>query len=72
MVAEIRDRGRGFELRNPGSAGPYDQVGITGMTERAAMVGGDVTIETAPGRGTLVRLTIPVRGAPATPGVSGP
>lgn len=72
VVAEIRDRGRGFELRNPGSAGPYDQVGITGMTERAAMVGGDVTIETAPGRGTLVRLTIPVRGAPATPGVGGP
>ena len=72
VVAEIRDRGRGFELRDPGSAGPYDQMGITGMTERAAMVGGDVTIETAPGRGTLVRLTIPVRGTPATPGVSGP
>ncbi len=69
VVAEIRDRGRGFELRDPGSAEPYDHVGITGMTERAAMVGGDVTIETAPGRGTLVRLTIPARGAAAAPGV---
>ena len=72
VVAEIRDRGRGFELRDPGSVEPYDHVGITGMTERAAMVGGDVTIETAPGRGTLVRLTIPARGAPAMPGVRGP
>ena len=69
VVAEIRDRGRGFELRDPGSAGPYDQVGITGMRERAAMVGGDVMIETAPGRGTLVRLTIPARGAPTMPEV---
>ena len=72
VVAEIRDRGRGFELRDPGSAEPYDHVGITGMTERAAMVGGEVTIETAPGRGTLVRLTIPARDAPAMQGVRGP
>ena len=72
VVAEIRDRGRGFELRDPGSAEPCDHVGVTGMTERAAMVGGDVKIETAPGRGTLVRLTVPVRGAPAMSGVRGP
>ena len=33
------------------------------MRERAAMVGGEVKIETAPRGGTLVRLTVPVTGS---------
>ncbi len=58
IVAEIRDAGCGFE---------YDgHVGLTSMHERAAMVGGGLTVETAPGRGTTIRATVPVTGAEST------
>jgi len=41
-------------------------VGLFSMRERARLAGGDVTIESAPGRGTLLRLDIPCStGRPA-------
>ncbi len=52
VMAEIRDEGCGFE---------YDRhVGLTSMRERAAMVGGDLSVDTSPGKGTTVRVTVPV------------
>ena len=52
VMAEIRDEGCGFE---------YDgHVGLTSMRERAAMVGGDLSVDTAPGKGTTVRVTVPI------------
>jgi two-component system, NarL family, sensor histidine kinase UhpB len=36
-------------------------LGIAGMRERALLVGGELTIESRPGQGTTVRLTVPVR-----------
>ena len=52
VVAEIRDEGCGFE--------PDHHVGLTSMRERASMVGGRLTIDTSPGRGTTVRATLPI------------
>jgi two-component system, NarL family, sensor histidine kinase UhpB len=50
----IADDGRGFA---------FDQsergLGIGGMRERALLIGGELTIESRPGRGTTVRLTVP-------------
>ena len=42
------------------------------MTERAALVGGEVTIRSAPGHGTTVRLVLPdaAPGAGVRPGGS--
>lgn len=57
---EIRDNGRGFDLGKPGHAG----LGLIGMRERVAAVGGELDIESAPGQGTLIRVTLPLR----TPG----
>ncbi len=52
---EIRDDGRGFEGTPPdGSSGHF---GLTGMRERAAAIGGTLTVESSPGEGTRVRLT---------------
>lgn len=52
---EVVDDGVGFD--------PQDQrdgaYGILGMKERAAMVGGSLTVESAPGRGTRVYCTLP-------------
>jgi ligand-binding sensor domain-containing protein/signal transduction histidine kinase len=59
---EIRDDGRGFAGTPPdGSSGHF---GMTGMRERAASIDGTLTVDSRPGQGTRVRLTVPV-GAPA-------
>jgi two-component system sensor histidine kinase UhpB len=44
-------------------------LGIGGMRERALLIGGELTIESRPGHGTTVRLTVPGQrgGAPKTP-----
>lgn len=61
VVAEIEDDGQGFEA--PTSVDRLDRgLGILGMRERAAIVGGDLEIESEPGRGTIVRVRIPIRG----------
>jgi signal transduction histidine kinase len=54
LVAEISDDGRGFELEAvPG-------VGLSSMQERATVVGGKLEVESEVGRGTRVRLRVPV------------
>lgn len=55
MTLRLRDDGCGFSLEEKGQAG----LGLLGMRERAAMLGGQLTIESAPGTGTTVHLQIP-------------
>jgi len=57
---EIEDNGRGLELDAKGMPGSSAGLGILGMRERAARVGGVLTFESAPGRGTQVGLRIPL------------
>jgi two-component system sensor histidine kinase UhpB len=57
VVAAIEDDGRGFDVDAELSRGG---LGLFGMQERAGYVGGTVTIESEPGRGTRVRALIPV------------
>ena len=54
-VLEVSDDGRGFRT---GRAG----LGLPSMRNRAASVGGTLTVTSAPGAGTRVRLSIPVPG----------
>jgi len=54
LVAEIKDDGQGFEME--GTAG----VGLSSMQERAAIVDGELEIESEVGKGTSVRLRVPV------------
>jgi two-component system sensor histidine kinase UhpB len=51
---EVADDGRGFAFDESESG-----LGIAGMRERALLVGGELTIESRPGRGTTVRLSVP-------------
>lgn len=39
--------------------------GMSGMRERAELVGGELAVAGAPGSGTIVRLTVPLAGRPA-------
>ena len=64
IIAEIRDEGCGFELRDPGATPDDDHVGVglAGMRARAELVGGSLTVQTSPGKGTTVRATVPMVG----------
>ena len=59
VEATITDQGRGFAVA-PALAG--GALGLIGMFERAAYVGGKVEVDSAPGKGTTVRIQIPVKG----------
>lgn len=51
---EIEDQGRGF--RKPSESKNLDHLGLTGMSERAREIGWSLSIDSQPGRGTLVRV----------------
>lgn len=62
LILNVRDDGAGFDvpgMRARASAG--NSVGVLGMQERAALVGGQLDIESAPGQGCTVRLCCPLR-----------
>jgi signal transduction histidine kinase len=57
LVARVADDGAGFEPDAPGVRGR--RLGLTSMEERAAAIGGTLTIESARGAGTTVTLELP-------------
>ncbi|MFQ5854471.1 MAG: cache domain-containing protein [Anaerolineae bacterium] len=55
------DDGRGFDLSSVAAAPDHSRgLGLAGMQERASLAGGQVTVESAPGRGTTVHVVVPV------------
>jgi signal transduction histidine kinase len=65
--ASVTDDGRG--LPDAGRLGPRGDgleggFGMGGMRERAELVGGELEFAPAPGRGTVVILTVPLAGRP--------
>lgn len=51
----IRDDGQGFDLKKLST--DRDRFGIKGMQERAAVIGGTLSVESRPGSGTTVKFT---------------
>lgn len=64
----LEDKGKGFNtelLNSRGNAGEaYEHFGILGMKERAAIVGAQLTVTSAPGKGTKVHLNLPLQPKP--------
>jgi PAS domain S-box-containing protein len=56
LWGSISDAGVGFDVATVSTA----STGLTGMRERAHLLGGQVTIRSVPGVGTTVHLTIPI------------
>src|SRR4051794_20885379 len=54
----VRDNGQGFDATGQ-SAPDSGGIGLAGMAERARLVGGELSVTSAPGTGTRVRLYIP-------------
>jgi two-component system sensor histidine kinase UhpB len=50
----IRDDGRGFDTR-----AEHDSLGLSGMSERARLLGGRLEVDSAPGSGTSLTLQVP-------------
>ncbi len=62
---EIHDDGKGFPAGPPGGSKERTGLGILGMRERVAALGGVLAIESAPGSGTRVSAQLPLPPAPA-------
>jgi PAS domain S-box-containing protein len=57
FILEVRDNGKGIPLETMRN---LDGLGILGMRERAQVFGGHVAIDSEVGKGTSVRLTVPL------------
>src|SRR5260221_754617 len=66
LIVDVHDDGQGFVpdaiLRHRTSTG--QGVGLVGMQERARLGRGQLTISSAPGKGTTVQITLPLEGTP--------
>jgi len=58
----IRDNGRGISAEQTSAPG---SIGLLGMKERAALIGGTFTIAGARGKGTVVSVHVPLSESPA-------
>src|SRR5213594_944073 len=61
IVVTVDDDGKGFESAELDTAEGRGHYGIVGMRERAEGVGGELVVRSEPGRGTVVRASIPYR-----------
>ncbi len=63
LCLSVSDDGQGFAVQ-PGRHGP--SFGLVGMQERAQMLGGTLLLESQPGEGTSIHVSVPL-DAPAEP-----
>jgi signal transduction histidine kinase len=60
VLLEVSDDGVGFDPATTAKrTGPMGY-GLSGMQQRAELLGGQLTADSTPGRGTIVRLRVPV------------
>lgn len=64
MVLRVQDNGRGMEEGAPNKRGSY---GLFGMSERASMLGGKFEVQSAPSRGTSLKLSFTFGARSAMP-----
>ena len=59
LELHVSDDGCGFD---PATAGRSSSYGLLGMQERARLIGGSMSINSAPGTGTAISIRIPLEG----------
>ena len=60
LILSVIDDGQGFDVSDLTTS---DGLGVVGMRERAALVGGILNVSSPPGEGTRVYLTVPSNGS---------
>jgi two-component system sensor histidine kinase UhpB len=59
----VEDNGHGFDVaKSTGQALRLRRFGLLGIQERAELVGGEVTLDSVPGRGTALHVRVPLLG----------
>jgi signal transduction histidine kinase len=59
-VVTIADNGCGFAVQEVAVVAGACRLGLLGMKERVEMVGGEFSVKSEPGKGTVVRVTVPL------------
>ena len=59
IVLIVEDNGIGFDVTK--QTGRNERLGLVGMNERAALIGGKVEIESAKGKGTTIYAKVPAQ-----------
>ena len=66
LTLTVRDDGYGFDVAAARARAMHgSSLGLLSMEERAALIGGHTSIESAPGQGTIVRAWLPLRATSA-------
>jgi signal transduction histidine kinase len=61
VILTVRDDGRGFEEPAATPTGTERQgLGLLGMSERVSTLGGEMRVDSQPGRGTAITVTVPL------------
>jgi signal transduction histidine kinase len=58
----IQDDGQGFEVKEAGRQSRYSGLGLRNMQQRVLRLNGEINIDSAPGNGTTVTITLPITG----------
>lgn len=56
----VRDDGRGFDPAAVGKRRGGEGLGLLGMRRQASWLGGQATVRSRPGSGTVVRISVPL------------
>jgi len=68
ICLKIKDNGKSFQAQRVMHSKRNTRLGLIGMRERLEMVGGNFSVESAPGKGTTVRAQIPLANCRARGG----
>lgn len=61
LQVSVQDDGKGFSVARP-ACNASNHLGLQGMRERAAILGGELKLHSAPGEGTTVTVVVPRTG----------
>jgi len=61
LMARIKDNGQGFDLPSVLANTRRESLGLISMQERVELLGGEITINSAPGKGTEIVLNVPLQ-----------
>ena len=70
LLVTVEDDGIGFDLEASGRPDDPYGLGLIGIRERVARLGGSLRLESAPGQGTRLTVELPVRVELPAPDVS--
>ena len=72
LVCSVSDNGQGFDAKARSALAHSQGLGLVGMRERAASLGGTLSIDSSPGAGTTLTIVVPLKGVAWQPGYSSP